>query len=154
MLLVDGEGQFKRLSPSFSAMSDITNLTDDTIVYTFTVVDFGAIRFIPANQAFQPADFVEDAPGHGYTSEFLAGLGEYLKIMAQQIPSHASLSMAKSLLTAYQVMERKAAADKLQVQELLRAKEIRDFYISLLGDALIEGAQKVANTTNAARAQQ
>ena len=153
LLWVDGDGRYKRLPPSFSISSDITEITDQTVLYTLPVANFGLTRFVPANSSFQPEDLDEDSSSvDGYTPEFLAGLTEYVNLLAQQIPNLASITMAKSLLTAYPLMKRKADAENIEIREFLSIKEVRDFYVSLLGEALIEGAKKAAKLANEARA--
>jgi hypothetical protein len=153
LLWIDFDGRYVRLPPSFSIPSDIAEMNDGVIIYTLPVPDFGLIRFIPAIPSYRPDELDEEFSSfYGYTPDFLAGLAEYANILAQSIPKLASTTMAKSLLTSYPLMKRKADLENIEIKDFLSLKEVRDFYVSMLGDSLIVGAKKAAKLANESRA--
>jgi len=152
MLWVDDMGRFKRLQPAFSITSDISEVPEETIIYTLPVASFGLVRFVPAIQDYEPeatteTNFYPDE----YEENFLEGLSNYLNVLTSSIPTYASLSMSKSLLTYYGVMQRLSASEETELQSLLKQKEVRDLYVRYLTEALAEGAQKAGEAAIAAR---
>jgi len=154
LLLVDGAGRFSRLPPSFSLSEEATQSEFD-VIYTLPVLGFGLVRFIPASADFEfPASYKSKFVASAYDADFLRGLEQYLDAMKDAAGQLAAFGLSKKLLQLQSVMEEGAAEANVALEDFMQMREVRDAFISILGDALIEGARRTAEKTMEMRAEQ
>lgn len=146
LLLVGKDGQYVKLPPGFSLSDEIVEDGFDA-VYTLPVLNFDMIRFIPVQQgANLPSPYQSPFCATAYSPEFLAGLSHYLKAMVDASQKFASLYMSKKLIQLQGAMQESAAAEGMDLESFMWQKEVRDAFISVLGDTFAEAAEKAKDT--------
>lgn len=151
LLFVDRDGNCSKLPPSFSLSEETTSREFD-VIYTLPVLGFGPVRFIPAQAAMvAPEAYQSNFVASAYSPQFLDGLSQYLAVMANAIPKLAALKMAKKLIQLQSAMETGAKGAGIELESFMQLREVRDVFVTVLGEAFVEGAQRVVETTIKAR---
>lgn len=152
-LLVEGDGKYIKLSPDFSLKEDNTSKNFDAI-YSLPVHGFGLVRFIPARDGMiLPSDYQSNFTPSAYDDQFLVGLSQYLKLMSESIPQLTALRMAKKLIQLQPTMQANAEEATLNLSDFMQLREVRDAIIEILGQSLVEGAQRASEMVIEARKQ-
>ena len=150
-MFVAKDGRYSKLPPYFS-LSEETTSQDFEVVYTLPVLGFGSIRFIPAHADFiVPETYQSNFVASAFTPQFLDGLSKYLSVMADAIPELTAMRMAKKLIQLQPAMETSAKEAELDLESFMQLSEVRDAFIAVLGEALVEGARRASEMVIEAR---
>jgi hypothetical protein len=142
MLIVEEDGTYSKLAPDFSLSEDNT-AQDFSVIYSLPIRGFGMVRFIPVRNGFKaPLEYQSNFFPSAYDSQFLTGLSQYLKIMADAIPELTAAGMAKKLIQLQSTMEVNAEKANMELGEFMQLREVRDAIIEVLGQTLVEAAQR------------
>lgn len=153
LLLVRSDGEWSRLPPTFS-LSESAIEKDFDAIYSVPVVSFGLIRFIPAATDFQfPNEYQGSLVVTAFSPQLLNGLEKYLDVMVDAIPKLAALGLAKNLIQLQAVMEVGAEEADVQLSEYMQMDQVQSAFISVLGEALVDGAHRAVNIVQQARAE-
>ncbi len=154
LLLVDKDGEYAKLPPSFST-SEETTVEGFDAIYSLPILSFGLIRFIPTRADFVgPEIYRSGYVASAYSPPFLRGMEQYLDAMSNTVPELAALRMAKKLIKLQPAMEAGAKEAGVGLESYMQLREVRDAFISVLGDSLVEGARRASEMVQEVRAQQ
>lgn len=151
LLFVEKDGTYSKLAPDFSLGEEVTSDEFDAI-YSLPVPDFGLVRFIPVRKGVKaPPEYQSDFTPSAYDAQFLVGLSQYLQVMANSIPQLAAIRMGKKLIQLQPAMENSAENAEMELAEFMQLREVRDAILEILGQALVEGAQRASEMVIEAR---
>lgn len=151
LLFVDKDGNYSKLPPDFS-LSEETTSHDFEVIYALPVLGFGSVRFIPARADMAAPDaYQSEFVASAYDSQFLAGMSQYLEIMSKGIPELAAIRMVKKLIQLQPAMELSAKQAEMNLESFMQLREVRDAFVAVLGEALVDGAKRITEIMIEAR---
>lgn len=144
LLFITKDGNYSKLPPGFS-LSEETISRDYEVIYTLPVHGIGSVRFIPARADMATPDaYQSNFAAPAYSPQFLDSLGKYLGVMSNTVPKLAAFRMAKKLIQLQPAMESSAKEAEMSLESFMQLREVRDAFVSALGEAFVEGAKRAS----------